>query len=118
MKNKGDSFYCTLTIKVNGTNIIKNQFPEIELQVNPQYENFAIKKLLTLNEIEWNESLGKYTVYFSQTDTYKMLDKNYCDIRLYTKNATDSNMPYVKSAHATTTLNLGDVLSRKVLRNG
>ena len=84
--NRGDKVYLLIGYKVNGQDMQKDAYEEIELQINKQSDFRSVKKLLSTGDIFWGENLTYlddkeqeqlftgYVCALSQEDTFKISD--------------------------------------------
>ena len=71
--NKGDTLDIILSYQVDGTDFQKDQFQEIELQFENQYDSSKYVKLLLSNgDITWDDELGKYVTGLTQEQTFRL----------------------------------------------
>lgn len=70
--NRGEGKNVYFKIKKFGTDeyIDCSQFSEIEVQINDQHKENSVKKLMSKNEVKWEND--KLVVFFDQKDTFKL----------------------------------------------
>ena len=109
----GDTICLMLNYKINGEDLVEDDYEEIELQINKQGKDKAIKKLLSKGEITWEtvqtegDSFTGYVVHLTQEETFNLGAYLQCQIRI----KKDGEV----GASDTSEINLGDVLSTQVL---
>lgn len=119
--NRGDTAYLLLDYQVNGAPLIQGDYQEIELQINKQNPISSVKKLLSLEEITWEsgyqyeedgetKSFTGYVAHLTQEDTFKV--NGTCSIQLRVMKDDEVGSSEI------TSIDLGAVLSRKVLEDG
>ena len=82
--NKGDSIRLILDYSINGKDIEKDQFEDLELQLNKEsFGKYHVKLLLSKGDMEWDESLKKYVVFLPQEESYKLPDFVEYQLRCY-----------------------------------
>lgn len=105
--NKGDTIYLELDFTINDEPLEKDEYDEIELQFNIQSTYTSLKLLMSRGDIEWNDDIGKYVAYLSQDDSFRLSNNAEYQLRIkYEDNVISS---------AIGTINIGEVLSRRVL---
>ncbi len=62
--NRGDTLTIVLDYTVDGAPIEQGQFDEIEFSIGSK------RYTLTGEDITWDESLGKYTLFIGQNDSF------------------------------------------------
>lgn len=72
MINKGDTLQLILNYQLNGEDLEKDYFDDIELQLNSQANRNSVKLLYSLGELIYDDNLGKYVGYLSQAQTFKL----------------------------------------------
>lgn len=75
-QNKGDTLYIVLDYLVDGEPLDDAQFDEIELYVGKN------RYLLTNGQIVWDSNLGKYCVFVTQADSFKLDTQSEYQLRL------------------------------------
>ena len=106
--NKGDSIRLVLDYSVNAKEIEKDQFEEIELQLNKEsFGKYHIKLLLSRGEIECDDEIKKYVAFLPQEESYKLPNKVDYQLRCYDNGSViSSNIGFFF---------LGDILSKEML---
>ena len=65
--NKGDTLRLILDFPVNGKDITKDQFDELELQINPEsFGKYFVKLLKSKGELFWSDEFSKYVTRFQE----------------------------------------------------
>ncbi len=114
MRNKGDTLRLILNYQLNGEDLEKDYFDDIELQLNSQSGRNSVKLLYSLGEIIFDDELSKYVVYLSQEQTFKLKQNQLnedSDVEYQLRVLLNSTV--VSSDIGTFTI--GPVLSKKVL---
>lgn len=71
--NNGDTLDIIINYKLDGEDFEKDQFKEIELQFENQYDTSKyVKLLLSKGDITWNEELGKYVTALTQQQSFRL----------------------------------------------
>lgn len=70
--NRGDAFYLSLDITLDGKPIVDGYADDIELTINPQSNQACVQKSLLKGDLVWDLNKNCYTTYLSQQDTYRM----------------------------------------------
>lgn len=119
--NRGDTAYLLLDYTVNEAPLTEGDCQELELQINRQSTYSSVKKLLSDGGITWEDgyqyeedgetkSFTGYVVHLTQEDTFKVDGTCSIQLRVMKDNEVGSS--------EITSINLGAVLSRKVLEDG
>ena len=106
--NKGDSIRLVLDYSVNGKEIKKDQFEDLELQLNKEsFGKYHVKLLLSRGEMAWDEDLQKYVAYLPQEESFKLPNKVEYQLRCYNDGSViSSNIGFFF---------MGDILSKEML---
>ena len=115
MANRGDTLCLSLKYKVNGEDMVKDAYEEIEFQINNAKSQKAIKKLLSNGGIVWDtvmEETGDmftgYVVKLDQSETFSLVaGPSQVQLRVKMNGQVGSSKE--------STFSLGSVLSDKVL---
>lgn len=103
---RGDTNVFNFKIKQGDDYIDGSIYTEVEVQFNPQANAFAIKKLLSKDEVEWDTD--HFSCYLSQEDTFKLNDGMVqVQVRLLVNNICKATL--IKR------MDVGKVLSNEVL---
>lgn len=112
--NRGDTVCLMLNYKINGQDLVRDAYDEIELQINNESSSKAIKKLLSNGGIKWSTidySGGTFTGYvvnLTQEETFKLATgQSTVQLRIKLNGQVGSS--------ENSTFDLGAVLSTKVL---
>ena len=107
--NKGDTLDIIIDYKVDGQDFEKDQFQEIELQFENQYDSSKyVKLLLSSGDIKWDDDIGKYVTYLSQEQTFRLSPACSYQLRVMLDDVVISS--------EIGTMTIGNTLSRKVLK--
>lgn len=114
---QGDTICLMLDYQINGQSLVEGAYDEIELQINKQGTNKAIKKLLSNGEITWEtvtyndggteQEFTGYVVRLTQNETFNLGAFLQCQLRIKMDDEVGSS--------GMTDVDLGDVLSTQVL---
>ena len=106
--NKGDSIRLILDYSVNGKEIKKDQFEDLELQLNKEsFGKYHIKLVLSRGEMAWDEDLQKYVAFLPQEESFKLPNKVDYQLRCYNNGSViSSNIGFFF---------MGDILSKEML---
>ncbi len=106
--NKGDTIRLILDYSVNDEPLAEGQFDDLELQLNKEsFGKFNIKKLLSRNDIVWDQDLGKYVCYLSQEESIKLPNRVDYQLRCYDGDSVVSS--------CISQFCIGDILSKEIL---
>lgn len=104
---RGDTKHFNFKIKKGDDYVDGSMFTEVEVQFNPQPNYFAIKKLLSKNEVEWDTD--HFSCFLTQEDTFKLNDGMVqVQVRCYVNGNCKATL--IKS------IEVGKVLSNEVLQ--
>lgn len=107
--NKGDTLDIVIDYTIDGDAFTKDQFQEIELQFENQYDSSKYVKLLLSNgDITWDEEAGKYVTALTQEQTFRLSPACNYQLRVLVDDVVVSS--------EIGTMTIGDTLSRKVLK--
>lgn len=115
MPNRGDTLCLCLKYKLNGEDLVKDAYEEMEFQINPAKSQKAIKKLLSNGGIVWGsveeeggEIFTGYLVNLNQTETFTLVaGPSQVQLRIKKDGEVGSSRE--------STFDLGSVLSDKVI---
>lgn len=107
--NKGDTLDIVIDYTIDGDAFTKDQFQEIELQFENQYDSSKYVKLLLSNgDITWDEEVGKYVTALTQEQTFRLSPACNYQLRVLVDDIVVSS--------EIGTMTIGDTLSRTVLK--
>lgn len=107
--NKGDTLDIVIDYTIDGEAFAKDQFQEIELQFENQYDSSKYVKLLLSNgDITWDEEAGKYVTALTQEQTFRLSPVCNYQLRVMAGDIVVSS--------EIGSMTMGDTLSRKVLK--
>lgn len=90
--NRGDTAILMLNYTFNGEPLMEGAYQEIELQINP--DDYGVKKLLSLGQIEWGsvtyedehgdeQTFTGYYCFLNQAETFDLREgKNTVQLRV------------------------------------
>ena len=118
--NRGDTAYLMLNYTINGDALTEGAYDEIELQINNEFKDNSIKKLLSKGDIRWGtltytegETEKTFTGYYarlSQEETFSLSNgASEVQLRILINEEVGSS--------AVTSVSFGNVLSRAVLND-
>lgn len=114
--NKGDSIRLILDYSIKGKEIQKDQFDEIELQLNREsFGKYNVKLLLSEGDMAWNDDIQKYVAFLPIEESFKMPNEVDYQLIVY-NNVTDASGKTFRSAVSSRIgrFFLGDILPREM----
>ena len=113
---QGDTVSLLLKYQLNGEDLQKDAYDEIELQINKEGSSKAIKKLLSNGGIKWGtvveEDGSEFTGYYvdlNQSETFALIaGQSQVQLRVKSKDGQVGSSPE-------SMMSLGTTLSNKVL---
>ncbi len=117
--NRGDTTFLILNYKLNGHDLEKDAYQEIELQINQQGNFNSVKKLLSDESIVWGEvqyldednvehTFTGYYAFLTQEETFKLTrGKANVQLRIMIDGEVGSS--------AISDIEIGNALSSKIL---
>lgn len=118
--NRGDTAYLMLNYTINGDALTEGAYDEIELQINNEFKDNSIKKLLSKGDIRWGtltytegnveKTFTGYYARLSQEETFSLSNgASEVQLRILVNEEVGSS--------AVSSVSFGNVLSRAVLND-
>jgi len=111
---QGDTITLLLNFQMNGEDLVQGAYQEMELQINKEGKERALKKLLSNGDIVWQtvqlsngDTFTGYVVHLGQSETFNIGSSLTCQLRIKKDDEVGSS--------AQTSINLDSVLSTTVL---